>query len=185
MCNESVEKGVEWLLARSTRTCYGCWAACAWGRCRVHRIGVLSPHTNARCDWGSGKNDNEVDEKRSLFFIKSSVPVEGLVGRSSKMRSLTKGRGGMAIEVLSYRPVYDSTRRRIIQQISDSWKYAHGNSAGWYPKVWKSSPYNLATGEKILLSVYSEVSSFNCTSVCFLKAWSEKDRLAFKREYVI
>ncbi|KAI0559207.1 Translation elongation factor EF-G2 [Gracilaria domingensis] len=55
-------------------------------------------------------------DARHLCMIRASVPVEGLVGWASKMRSLTKGRGDMSMEFSCYRAVDDSTKRRVVEQ---------------------------------------------------------------------
>lgn len=53
---------------------------------------------------------------KQYCFIRASVPLDGLVGWASKMRSLTKGRGDMSMEFSSYRVVDDGTVRRVIEQ---------------------------------------------------------------------
>ncbi|CAN8066558.1 unnamed protein product [Agarophyton chilense] len=58
----------------------------------------------------------KTSDARHKCIIRASVPLEGLVGWASKMRSLTKGRGDMSMEFGSYRAVDDSTKRRVVER---------------------------------------------------------------------
>lgn len=58
----------------------------------------------------------KANHTKQYCFIRASVPLDGLVGWASKMRSLTKGRGDMSMEFSSYRIVDDGVLRRVIEQ---------------------------------------------------------------------
>lgn len=59
------------------------------------------------------QNDGGVAENQ-LNAIEAIVPLEGMIGWATKMRSITKGRGDCSTRLASYRLVDAATQRRLI-----------------------------------------------------------------------
>lgn len=75
----------------------------------TRRRGIIedvSVHTNAG-DSGIG----------GMHLVTAFVPVEGMIGWATKMRSITKGRGSLQAKFAEYRSVDSSTQVKIIEKL--------------------------------------------------------------------
>lgn len=60
-------------------------------------------------------NNTELSENK-MSVIRAVVPLEGMIGWATKMRSITKGRGDFTTRFSSYRQVDDSEQKRILAE---------------------------------------------------------------------
>lgn len=65
----------------------------------------------------SAHNNNGDLNSGSMHLVIASVPVEGMIGWATKMRSITKGRGTLQATFAEYRSVDRSTQARIVENL--------------------------------------------------------------------
>lgn len=68
---------------------------------------ILEVHTNL--------GDSQIPEHQMSTLV-AFVPLEGMIGWATKMRSLTKGRGDFSARFSAYRPVDEVTQSRLISE---------------------------------------------------------------------
>lgn len=61
----------------------------------------------------------EVAENK-MSAVRAIVPLEGMIGWATRMRSITKGRGDFTTRFDSYRPVDDLTQKRLITETNST-----------------------------------------------------------------